>query len=81
MKLAAVILGLLALFVAAIGAAFLHYFTVVPTVRGDEFLVLRAEQAAECKLGGGCAVFSEREWLQAVQQLVLELRRREKGGL
>lgn len=82
MRLAAVILGLVSVFVAAIVAAFFHYFTLVPTVRGDEYLVLRAEQAAECALGGGCAVFSEREWLQSVQSIVLQLRERERqqGG-
>lgn len=76
MKLAALILSMLAMMAAVCVAAFFHYFTVMPTVRGDEFLVMRAEQAAECKLAGGCAIFSERELMQALAQLLQQYRDR-----
>lgn len=43
---------------------------VAETKAGGEFLILQSQQAAECHLGGGCAVFSEREWLQSIMQLL-----------
>lgn len=43
---------------------------VVETKQGGEFLILNPQQAAECQLGNGCAVFSEREWLQSIMQIL-----------
>lgn len=43
---------------------------VVETKQGDEFLILGPQQAAECQLGNGCAVFSEREWVQSILKLL-----------
>lgn len=39
---------------------------------GDDYLLLAPEQAKECAEGGGCAVFSEREFNRAVGRLMLQ---------
>lgn len=57
-------------------AAFLMTYTVVETQTGGEFLVLKSEQGKECKDGGGCAVFSEREFQRVIQMIALQLRGR-----
>lgn len=42
---------------------------------GDDYLLLAPEQAEECRSGGGCAVFSEREFAQAVARLLIKRER------
>lgn len=67
MKVAALVLLILNVIVALAATAFFLKFSIVESVSG-EYLLLKPEQAAECKMGGGCAVFSEREWMQSVIQ-------------
>lgn len=48
-------------------------FSVQPTLAGNEFLLLKPEQAKECADGGGCAVFSEREFKMAVMGFLRQM--------
>jgi hypothetical protein len=54
---------------SAVGAVAYANFSFAETITGGEYLVLKAEQAKECKEGGGCAVFSEREFHRHVMQM------------
>lgn len=62
MKVAAALLVVLNIIGALAVAAFLMTYSIVETDVGGEFLILKAEQAKECRDGGGCAVFSQREF-------------------
>ena len=53
--------------------------SVVPTQAGDEYLLLGPVQAAECAMGGGCAVFSQREFRMAVTQIIAQFQRQGKS--
>ena len=55
--------------VVGVGLWLYMTFTIMTTMRGDEWLILREEQAKECK-ESGCAVFSENEFHRAMQQLL-----------
>lgn len=76
MKTALALMVVLNLIMALALAAFLMTYTVVETQTGGEFLVLKSEQGKECKDGGGCAVFSEREFQRVIQMIALQLRGR-----
>lgn len=43
--------------------------------RIDGFMVLYGHQAKECDGGGDCAIFSEREFKEAVMSILLQSRR------
>jgi hypothetical protein len=47
-------------------------FTVIETP--DGYLVLNKRQAKECEEGGGCAVFSQREFVDAMNKLMSRVR-------
>jgi hypothetical protein len=65
LRLLVVVLGV----AAALGLAWLlNPYTIRQTP--DGFLVLNARQSAECDEGGGCAVFSQREFGQAVNSIL-----------
>jgi hypothetical protein len=46
-------------------AAFFFRFSLVVTPSG-EYLFVETEQANECRIGGPCAVYSKREFIQAM---------------
>ncbi len=54
-------------------------YTVRPTLAGDDLLVLGSKQAKECEDGGGCASFSEREFMAALAP-ILQRRQNWKEG-
>ena len=60
---------------AAIGAVALKNFSLVETAMTGEWMLLKAAQAKECEEGGGCAVFSEREFRNAVMQTAMQMLR------
>lgn len=47
-------------------------FSIRPAGDGD-LLLLRHDQAKECEEGGGCAVFSEREFKMAVMGILRQM--------
>jgi hypothetical protein len=51
-------------------------FTVMKTVIGDDYLLMTDKQAKECKEGGGCAIFSEREFSRTVNAIIAQQRPR-----
>jgi hypothetical protein len=61
---------------------FYFHFTIVEASTGGEWLILRAEQTAECKEGDGCAVYSAREVRIRMLELLRrwELHRSQRGG-
>ncbi len=63
---------LLSVAVAATIGAIAATFSIVPTKAGDEYMILRATQAQECKDGGGCAVFSTNELRRLIQQYLAD---------
>ena len=64
LALAAVSLSLLS---ALAGAGYVAAkFRIEPTLQGDDYLVMGEKQAKECAEGGGCAIFSEREFMAAM---------------
>jgi hypothetical protein len=71
MKFAALLLLIFNVIAALAVAAFLSKYSLVTTPAG-EFLFLEARQANECRIGGECAVFSQREWLQSLQAFVMQ---------
>jgi GGDEF domain-containing protein len=75
MKTAFALLVIFNIVVALAVAAFFFRYSIVETVGGDEFLIVLQKQSAECGSGGGCAVFSHREWVQSVEQIVGQMRR------
>lgn len=68
MKVAALLLLIFNVIAGLAVAAFLFRYSLVTTPAG-EFLFVEATQANECNGGGGCAVFSQREFVMAVHQL------------
>lgn len=70
--------AVLILLVVGFGAYFFRTYTVVETKRGGEYLVLRAEQAKECDEGNGCAVWSAREFQNALMAWLIM--NRQRGG-
>jgi hypothetical protein len=75
-KTALALMVILNFIMALAVAAFLMTYTIVETQGGGEFLVLKSEQGKECKDGGGCAVFSEREFQRVIQVIAMQLRGR-----
>jgi hypothetical protein len=75
-KTALALMVILNLIMALAVAAFLMTYSIVETQTGGEFLVLKSEQSKECKDGGGCAVFSEREFQRVIQVIAMQLRGR-----
>lgn len=67
MKLALVIVALLCAFAAAIVAGLVRHMAI--DAAGQGVLLLDATTSAECRDGGGCAAWSERE-LRALAQTV-----------
>ena len=47
-------------------------YTVMKTVIGGDYIVVTEKQAKECKEGGGCAIFSEREFDQTVRMILAQ---------
>jgi hypothetical protein len=45
--------------------------TVLEVPSKDEWVIAKDVQAAECATGGGCAIFSQRELMMALQQFLL----------
>lgn len=79
MKIALTIVSaLLALLLAAIGYG-AYKFSAHATQRGDEWLLLLPTQANECLTGGGCVVFSQREFDQAALSILQRYCRRGAG--
>jgi hypothetical protein len=58
---------------SAIGGVAYANFSLVETAMTGEWMLLKDAQAKECKDGGGCAVFSEREFHNAVYQTAMQL--------
>jgi hypothetical protein len=67
MKVAALLLLIFNVIAGLAVAAFFFHFSMVVTPAG-EFLFVEEKQANECRLGGECAVFSQREFFQAMMQ-------------
>lgn len=68
MKTFALLLFVVNVIAALAIAAFFAKYSVIQTAGGDEFVVVLSTQADECKSGGGCAVFSQREFFRAMAQ-------------
>lgn len=68
MKLTHLILPVAVIVLVAGGTWAAANFSVIETQ--DGYLVLNKRQAKECDEGGGCAVFSQREFVIAVQNLM-----------
>ena len=66
-----VALMLLIVVAGVIGWWLQRNFSLVETNMGGEYLILHHEQAEECRHGGGCAVWSRREFRAAIQQILL----------
>jgi hypothetical protein len=58
---------------SAVGAVAYANFSLVETAVTGEWMLLKDAQAKECKEGGGCAVFSEREFSNAVMQTAMQM--------
>lgn len=57
------------------GCASISKSDLVPTASGNDFMLLSAEQAKECREGGGCEIYSVREFRQAVQIILQRMMR------
>lgn len=62
------------IFVVGLAAAFVVWasrsYTLQKVLVGEDYLLLAPEQAKECESGGGCAIFSAREFERAVFNLL-----------
>jgi hypothetical protein len=58
---------------SAVGAVAYANFSLVETAMTGEWMLLKDAQAKECKEGGGCVVFSEREFHNAVMNTAMQL--------
>lgn len=63
---------------AVIASAAALMFRVRPAGE-DGYMLLYGRQAEECDTGGGCAVFSEREFKAAVYAFLLKLKEQKPG--
>lgn len=80
MKIALMLLAVVNLiFVLAVSAFFFKY-SIVEVQSGDEFVVVQRKQADECLKGGGCAIFSQREFEQTLMAYITMIIRRQQGG-
>lgn len=62
----------LAVFAAFIATGGGYFYVTVPVVKtADGILLLTEKQGKECAEGGGCAIFSEREFGTAVNGILL----------
>lgn len=61
---------MLLLFVLSGIAYVAHRYSIRPVLVGDDYLLMTERQAKECQEGGGCAIFSEREFLAALARLI-----------
>lgn len=72
MKAALALLVIFNIIVALAVAAFFFRYSIIETVQGGEYVIVHDKQNDECQTGGGCAIFSHREWLQSLQQMLMQ---------
>lgn len=68
------VVGVTVLVTLAITAAAVAIVFRVRPAGEDGYLLLGVRQAEECDTGGGCAIFSEREFKAALYAFILKLR-------
>ena len=68
-------LAVIALTAILAGLWFARTFTVRAVAGADDYLILGATQAQECEEGGGCMIFSTREFQRAVAFILMQQHR------
>jgi hypothetical protein len=72
---------LFTILLAVMAGWFAKTFTIIETSTEGEWLILRGEQAAECRAGRGCAVYSAREFEQRMLLLLQRWQERQGTGV